>query len=223
MQNEIIVNGIKVLVQRKKVKRVTLKCDKQQGAHVVCPLNFSQSELVKFLNEKVGWLEKQLNGLRLENELKYETGETHYLWGKPYELKVFSGDYDIAFYKDGAIYLVIKSNYDKDKRREIMEKFYKKQVELKAPERFEFWKGQTGFEGKFVGVKNTKRQLGCCKTHLKEITLSLELAKYAPLCLDYVICHELCHTKISGHSKEFHNLEKKVFPKIKDAKKLLRQ
>ncbi len=223
MQNQIIVNGIKVSVQRKNVKRVTLKVSKDQGAVVVCPINFKFDELVEFVYQKEGWLRKQLSATRVEKDLKFVSGETHYLWGKPYQIKVCLANKDIAFFDGETIVLAMKKPYETEKRSKIMNEFYKKQVLLKATPRFEFWMQKTGLRGQFVGVKNTKRQLGCCNPKTKEISLSLELAKRNSLCLDYVICHELCHTKIPNHSKEFHDLERKIFPFVQEAKLLLKK
>jgi len=91
---------------------------------------------------------------------------------------------------------------DRKKRKKFKTK-------TKTPEYLESrtWKlaEKIGVKPKKVVVKNLKSRWGSAgKTGT--ITLNLALTKTPPRIIDYVIIHELCHLKISGHSRRFWNL-----------------
>jgi len=51
-------------------------------------------------------------------------------------------------------------------------------------------------------IKNTKTRWGSC-SFKNNINLSLHLMRLKEELIDYVILHELVHTKVKNHSKEF--------------------
>jgi predicted metal-dependent hydrolase len=55
-----------------------------------------------------------------------------------------------------------------------------------------------------VYVRNLKSRWGSC-SHKNNISLNMKLAVLPEEILDYVILHELVHTRISNHSNEFWN------------------
>ena len=63
---------------------------------------------------------------------------------------------------------------------------------------------------------------GNCKQDGR-ITLNLNLAKKEPICLEYVMIHELCHLIEFNHGKEFKKLMDKFCPKWKEIKKRLNE
>ena len=48
-----------------------------------------------------------------------------------------------------------------------------------------------------------KTRWGTCNTATRKIWLNLQLAKQPPVCLDYVIAHELTHLCYPGHGQDF--------------------
>lgn len=88
-------------------------------------------------------------------------------------------------------------------------------------ERAHYWAGLHGIKVKEIFVRVQKSRLGYC-THDDRIMLNGRLL-FAPQRLrDYVICHELAHTKHKNHSKQYWAYLEKLFPGAKAADKLLR-
>ena len=58
------------------------------------------------------------------------------------------------------------------------------------------------FKYKKVAIKNAKTRWGSC-SYVNNINLSLHLMRLPDYLIDYVILHELVHTKIKNHSKDF--------------------
>ena len=56
----------------------------------------------------------------------------------------------------------------------------------------------------------------------KQLRLNFRLIMLPKYLIDYVICHELCHTKIMNHSKDFWSLVEKYYPNYKKCRKMLK-
>ncbi|MBF0215366.1 MAG: M48 family metallopeptidase [Candidatus Omnitrophica bacterium] len=76
-----------------------------------------------------------------------------------------------------------------------------------------------GFSFRKIYVKNLNRAWGTCSPR-NNITLNRTLARLPDELLDYVILHELIHTRVKDHSAVFWDEFKKVLP---DAKELNRK
>lgn len=71
-------------------------------------------------------------------------------------------------------------------------------------------------------IKNMKTRWGTCNIRDKRIWLSLSLAKKPPICLEYVIVHELSHLYEKGHNKRFYTILDSYFQGRKEAESLLK-
>lgn len=62
-----------------------------------------------------------------------------------------------------------------------------------------------GFRYRNVAVRATKSRWGSCSAR-DDISLSIYLVSLPPHLIEYIILHELCHTRHKNHSAEFHAL-----------------
>ena len=81
---------------------------------------------------------------------------------------------------------------------------------------------QNGFKYNRVFVKNQKTRWGSCSDK-NNINLNVNLARLPDHLIDYVILHELVHTKIKDHSKLFWEELSKFLKDPKSLDKKLRQ
>jgi predicted metal-dependent hydrolase len=63
---------------------------------------------------------------------------------------------------------------------------------------------KTGFSYGRIVIRNQKTRWGSCSS-VGTISLNIKLARLPLKLLDYVILHELVHTRIKGHGKAFWN------------------
>ena len=77
-----------------------------------------------------------------------------------------------------------------------------------------------GFESGVISVKDSKSYWGLCHMN-NSLVFNYKLA-FVPLCAaDYVIMHELCHTKAFNHGKRFYALLGKLMPDYRERKSIL--
>ncbi len=78
-----------------------------------------------------------------------------------------------------------------------------------------------GFKYNKVALRKQKTRWGSCSSK-NNINLNINLASLPQELMDYVILHELTHTKIKNHSKDFWNHLEKHTPNPKKQNKKLR-
>ncbi|QDA61664.1 M48 family metallopeptidase [Hymenobacter jejuensis] len=83
-----------------------------------------------------------------------------------------------------------------------LDQFFRAKAEEKLPPRVQLWAARTGLAYREVKVRTMAKRWGSC-TPTNTILLNPDVIKLPYSLIDYVIVHELCHTKVKDHSKEF--------------------
>ena len=162
----------------------------------------------------------------LDNEikapLKYTNGETHYLWGEKYTLQLIKNDtvkHVLVDKEKSILYLPVPKRSTIEKRKNILDEFYRQKLKNEIPQVLDKCTRIVGRSPKSINVRKMKNW-GNCKQDGR-ITLNLNLAKKDPICLEYVMIHELCHLIEFNHGKNFKKLMDKYCPNWKKIKKIL--
>ena len=199
MSYEIEVDGVAITVEKKKMKNIRIRVLSPTGqVKISAPHRISREEIIKFALSEIDWIREKQSQM-LKRQLKYENGETHYLWGRPYSLQLIEKNRNFreVFVEDETMYLP---------------------VDLKKPSLEERRKTMIEFEWR---VKNMKTRWGTCNTREKRIWINLQLAKKSPQCLDYVMIHELTHLIVPNHGSQFKAYMDKFYPNWREVRKLL--
>ena len=86
--------------------------------------------------------------------------------------------------------------------RRIVLKFLRQEAEYVLPEKIEYWSKRCQLPYRSVKIDTAKSRWGCCSSS-KEIKLSCYLLLLPERLIDYVIVHELCHTREMNHGPRF--------------------
>ena len=105
--------------------------------------------------------------------------------------------------------------------RESVLKALRKEARAYLPRRTRFLAAQYGFEVKTIKLNNAKTRWGSCSSE-NILNLNVALMRLPHELIDYVILHELCHTKQMNHGDEFWRLVEATDPKYKSHRRLLR-
>ena len=90
------------------------------------------------------------------------------------------------------------------------------------PARLEELAKKHGFEYKGLRINNARTRWGSC-SFKNNINLNLNLARLDDELIEYVILHELCHTKVKNHSKKFWDLLCSHLPEALERRRILKK
>ena len=85
-------------------------------------------------------------------------------------------------------------------------------VEAAAPSLVALWEPVMGVRAGKIAYRNMTSRWGSCNPKTGRICLNIQLAKYPPECLEYVVVHELCHLLERGHGPRFKALMDTFLP-----------
>lgn len=100
-------------------------------------------------------------------------------------------------------------------------KALQKQAATLLPQRLEILAAQHDFSYKAVSVRRMKSRWGSCDSHTN-ISLNIFLVQLPWDYIDYVLLHELSHTKAMHHGQEFWDVFESCLPTAKQYRKNMR-
>jgi predicted metal-dependent hydrolase len=234
MEEQVLnIKGVEVTLfrsQRAKSLNITIK--PFTGVRVSVPVSISFKKAKKATEERIGWIKTHLSKMQKAEDLftvfnfdtKFQT-RSHHL-----DLKVSDTDSLKSVVRNNKIIVTIpQSNKVEDAEvqneiRKAIERAWRKEAKEYLPKRVEELAAKHKFNHKKVAVKNSKTRWGSCSFD-NSINLSLHLMRLPDHLVDYVILHELVHTKIKNHSRDFWQLldivsgnAKKLDREVKDCR-----
>ena len=160
-----------------------------------------------FTISKLRWIRKQQQQFaeqKREKPRKYISGESHYLKGKRYLLKVIErkGKQEVKL-RHNRIELYVRHNSNFESRAIVMEKWYRSILAEYINVFVEKWEKKIGVNCSETKIRKMRTLWGSCNNIKKTITLNLELSKKPLECLEYIIVHELIHLIERSHNHKF--------------------
>ena len=224
MQMEI--SGIKIEVQKKNIKNLHLVVAPPEGkVRVSAPMHLSDESIAMFIRTKLGWIKKQQEKFKKQprqTEREYVSGETLYVWGQQYFLRVdYSYKGNSLVLEGNEAILTVRKESTASQREAFVNEWYRALLKEKIETYLPKWEKITGLHCDSWQTKYMTTRWGTCNTNTGKIWLNLQLAKKPIECLEYVILHELTHLKVRNHSKEFVALMDRYMPYWREIKKLL--
>lgn len=223
---QIEISGIKIEVQKKNIKNLHLVVAPPDGkVRVSAPIHLSDESIAMFVRTKLSWIKKQQEKFAKQPrqcEREYVSGETLYVFGQQYFLRVeysYKGN-SLVLEGNEAILTVRKESTSKQREAFVNEWYrslLKEKIEIYLPK----WEKITGLYFNSWQTKYMTTRWGTCNTNTRKIWLNLQLAKKPIECLEYVILHELIHLKVRNHNKDFVSLMDQYMPCWRETRKLL--
>ena len=225
---QVEISGIKIDIQKKNIKNLHLVVMPPDGnVRVSAPMHLSDESIAMFVRTKLGWIKKQQEKFEMQPrqcEREYVSGETLYLFGQQYFLRVeYSYKGNSLVLSGNEAVLTVRKESTAKQREAFVNEWYrgllKEKIEIYLPK----WEKITGRYCDSWQTKYMTTRWGTCNTNTRKIWLNLQLAKKPIECLEYVILHELAHLKIHNHSKDFVAILDKHMPYWRETRKLLNE
>lgn len=215
----VFIPGVGEVLMKKsnRAKRVNIKIAPFKGVQVSVPQRVSFANAEKLVLQKKEWLIKHLPKMeQMESKLTEFTPKTSF--------RTFN--HDLVFIPEANTELRARANqtelqifyppetdfYSLDTQhfiRHCIIETYRREAKVFLPNRVRELAAQHQFYYRSVHIKNAKTRWGSC-SYDNKINLNLHLMRLPEHLRDYVILHELCHTKVKNHSKTFWDLLDKV-------------
>lgn len=223
---QIEISGIQIEVQKKNIKNLHLVVAPPDGkVRVSAPMHLSDDSITMFVRTKLGWIKKQqekFDKQPRQSEREYVSGETLYVFGQQYFLRVeysYKGN-SLVLAGNEAILTVRKESTVKQ-RETFVNEWYRTLLKEKIEIYLLKWENITGLYCDSWQTKYMTTRWGTCNTNSRKIWLNLQLAKKPIECLEYVILHELAHLKVRNHSKDFVAIMDQYMPYWRETKQVL--
>jgi len=215
---QIELGNIKIDVELKNIKNIHLSVYPPNGkVKISAPARMDLDTIRVFTISKLKWIKKQQEAFRnqeRETPREYLTKESHYFKGKRYLLKVIEHNAKPkVILKHSAIELYIRPNTTIEKRKQILDAWYRTEIKKIVPKMIDKWEKKIGVKSNEFGIKKMKTKWGTCNTKAKRIWLNLEIAKKPFECLEYIIVHELVHLLERSHNEKFVKYMNEFMPK----------
>ena len=182
---------------------------------VLCPFKVAREFFIKNF-EKIKTFKPNNEILKPDFKTKFETLKIN----KSNILKIQTIKNIVHFYYPEN--QAFNSKEIQEKYKEAIKKAIKIEAKNYLPARLEFLAKKFNFKFNKVTLKNQKTRFGSCSFQ-NNINLNINLMLYDFEIIDYVLIHELVHTKIKNHSIKFWNEVEKYCPQYKEIRKKLKQ
>jgi len=215
---EIKLGDINVDVVYKDIKNIHLSVHPPNGrVSISAPRRMKLDIIRVFAVSKLGWIKRQQKKLleqARETRREYIDRESHYAWGKRYLLSISeeSQRWSVEL-KHKRMILRIRPGTDENRRRAIMEEWYRIQIKQEAPNIIAKWERLMKVKVTRFFVQRMKTKWGSCNYGASSIRLNTDLAKKPKECLEYIIVHEMAHLLEPTHNARFTALMDKFMPK----------
>lgn len=209
------VDGIgEVVVSRSaRARRVSIRLKPFGGVKLVLPVGHSIDAGMRFVEKNREWIRKsQVKISQKENKLTIFDESTEFTT-RSFTLKIVSSARkDVSLvYGNGQLlvtYPQVLSVEDDGVQEAIrfgIEEALRREAKAFLPGRLAWLARKHGFVFSGVAIKNLKSRWGSCST-AGNINLNLHLMRLPDHLIDYVLLHELCHTKEHNHGAGFWRL-----------------
>ncbi len=216
--------GPVILAKRRGARHLRLSVTASGRVRVGMPTWTPYSVAISFAKSRSGWIEKQL---KTHQDLILKSGDRI---GKAHRLNFYKTTQtggSLVRTRVTKTTIEIKTNLDfnssevQHKAKAACERALKSESNLLLPNRLAELAKSHGYTYKNVQIKKLTSRWGSCSSQ-KNIALSYYLVQLPWPLIDYVLLHELTHTKHLHHGSDFWNALGQAVPNVKAVKKSIK-
>lgn len=224
------VGGINVRIVRKNVKLLRLSVCPPYGEVVItAPLAMDEDAVRLAAVQRLTWIHarrREFEDQERQSLRTYESGETHYFLGRRYRLKVIhirSGEPHSIERKGKFFVMNVYSETTPGNREELLHAWYRRQLREMVTPLLDKWCKRLELTVPVFTIRKMKTKWGSCTPDAHRIQLNMDLIKKPPLCIEYVVLHELIHFFEANHTPRFKALLAAHLPMWEHLKDVLNQ
>ncbi|MCF7980342.1 MAG: M48 family metallopeptidase [Pseudomonadales bacterium] len=200
-------------ISRRKVKWARLKVYANGDVQMVVPQHYREKDIHQFYQHRLQWIaDKRSICQRAPHEALGIQEDQLLLFGQGYDLQQVEQENEIVDHERQRII----SRFDLG-QREAQEKWYRPIAKRYLAQRIAELANVNGYHFNRLFIRAQRTRWGSCSSQ-KNISLNWKLVKAPRSVSDYVILHELAHTRVMNHSPAFWREVEQHAPHYREAK-----
>jgi predicted metal-dependent hydrolase len=224
--DKLTISDLEIVVIKKDIKNVHLSVYPPDGhIRISAPIHMDLEMIRLYTISRLAWIrkhQKKMQSQPREAKREYLSKESHHYLGKRYLLKVRKNAHsNNVRLLHSHIELSLRTELDREKRKELMDAWYRKQLKEIVAKQIARWEPIMNIKVAEFGVKKMKTKWGTCNREASRIWLNLELAKKPIQCIEYIVVHEMVHFLERNHTNRFVSLMNNYLPDWRELKEEL--
>lgn len=167
------------------------------------PVSVEKSQ--QLILKKAKWIIDKLNLVETIEDGDIVTGSRIQYLGRRYYTQIFQdtiiNSVSIDF-NESKFKITVPEDYSQNDIHKALQDFFRIKAEEKLTPRIKKWSKETGLVFNNLRYQKMDKRWGSCTAN-NNIIININAIKLPWSLIDYLIIHELTHTKIKNHSKEF--------------------
>jgi len=216
----------KMIDEIKYSRRKTMAIEVRPGGKVIvrAPLGTKPAKIQTFVREKADWIQKaktRMQGLpAVTHVYSFVQGEKLLFLGKDYPLtlmpKVKGG---LSFSKEKGFLLESGRQAEAAK---LLTNFYREETRRLTTSIADAYARKWGLKYRSIRISSAKTRWGSCSAK-NSLNFTYRLAMLPLELVDYVVAHELAHTRHHNHSADFWSFLGQLLPEFQTRRSWLKQ
>ncbi len=194
--------GVVTFSKNRRSKNIKISVKPDKSVLVSFPFYVSSEEVLAFVQNNEEWIwqqqrkmESRRSKIDINSEIKTKMHRVVFILGKEYNIETESDIIRITIPD-------LNSDKSQDYIEDILTQVYRFEAKEILPGKLAELAGKHGFKYQKVTIRNNKRNWGSCSSK-NNISLNLQMMKLPDELIDYILLHELIHTKIKNHGVKF--------------------
>ena len=207
-----------VSIERRKVKWARVEVAPNGQVRLIVPRRMSRGQILELYGKRSAWVAKKRSHFAelAASTPAIQAGQA-LLWGEIYTC-VYEPSVKRARIESETKQVICPPDFSDSAR---LNHWHRQQAAEYLRERIHHIAHEHGFSFNRLSIRNQKTRWGSCSSK-KNISLNWRLIKAPVFVSDYVIIHELAHTRIMNHSGRFWGLVEEHFSRYQEARAWLK-
>lgn len=207
--------------------RQTLAIEVHPDSRVLvrAPLGCPEALIAERVQKRAGWISRQLAEFERYRPRtptrQYVNGESHLYLGRQCRLKLVTGDSTSVKLTRGRLLVSLPDNPDPERVKALLHRWYLDRARVVFADVLEAsLRRFKGIDRPRLIVRTMQSRWGSL-SRAGTMTLNVNLVRAPRSCIEYVVIHELCHSRHRDHDAQFFRLLGQVMPDWDERKRKL--
>lgn len=225
LKKHLELEELSILLVRKPIKNMHLRVYPPDGrVQISAPLHVNIDYIRQLIVSKRKWIDTQRQKMSLHHvpqSQSYDAGSKHLIQGQLYTLVFHQDQQEKIRLDDHNLQVYLPTNLSTHTCQQLLTNWYRQQLQSQLQILLAKWQPIIGVNSSDIVIKAMKTRWGSCNIRSKRITMNLTLIHKSPICLEYVLVHELIHLLEASHNQRFYKLMDQFLPNWRSYKQEL--